>query len=54
MNAQKERILIFQNKKQVMKMSEFGWKMRVETTNHDFKKELETKKAKSWLNQMAG
>ena len=32
-----------------MKMSEFSWKLRVETPDHDFKKELETKKAKSWL-----
>ena len=30
-------------------MSEFSWKMKVETTDHDFKRELETKKAKSWL-----
>jgi len=30
-------------------MSEFSYKLRVETTDHDFKKELETKKAKSWL-----
>jgi hypothetical protein len=37
-----------------MKMSEFSWKMKVETTDHDFKRELETKKAKSWLKTISG